>query len=90
MFDEVVTVAFEIIGLQMQMLSYYKAAAVSRGHDEDTGFLLPKGGHGRSCFVVGNVLWDVMYWWNACLQDGISYNMLCFTERHVLLEVMFT
>ncbi len=31
----------------------------------------------------------VMYWWSACLQDGISYNMLCFTERHVLLEVMF-
>ena len=30
-----------------------------------------------------------MYWWRACLQDGISYNMLCFTERHVLLEVMF-
>ena len=24
-----------------------------------------------------------MYWRNACLQDGISYNMLCFTERHV-------
>ena len=30
-----------------------------------------------------------MYWWSACLQNGISYNMLCFTERHVLLEVMF-
>ena len=26
---------------------------------------------------------------SACFQDGISYNMLCFTERHVLLEVMF-
>ena len=64
--------AFEIIGLQMQMLSYCKAAAVSRVHDEDTGFLLPKGGHWRSCFVVGNVVWEVMYWWNACLQDGIS------------------
>ena len=81
---------FETICLQMQMLSYCKAVAVSMGHDEDTGFLLPKGGHGRSCFVVGNVVWDVMYWWSACLQDGISYNMLCFTERHVLLEVMFT
>ena len=30
-----------------------------------------------------------MYWCSACLQDGISYNMLCFTERYVLLEVMF-
>ena len=30
----------------------------------------------------------VMYWWSTCLQDGISYKMLCFTERHVLLEVM--
>ena len=30
-----------------------------------------------------------MYWWNAYLQDGISYNMLCFAERHVLLEIMF-
>ena len=30
-----------------------------------------------------------MYWCNACLQDGISYNMLCFTGRHVLLEIMF-
>ena len=38
---------------------------------------------GRSCFVLGNVLWEVMYWWSACLQDGISYNMLCFTESHV-------
>ena len=35
---------------------------------------------GRSCFVGGgNVLWEVMYWWNACLQYGISYNMLCFS-----------
>ena len=24
-----------------------------------------------------------MYWWSACLQDGISYNMLCFTERRL-------
>ena len=35
-----------------------------------------------------------MYWWSACLQDGISYYMLSFTERcltegHVLLEVMY-
>ena len=30
-----------------------------------------------------------MYWRSACLQDGISYNMLCFTERYALLEVMF-
>ena len=44
---------------------------------------------GSSCFVVGNVLWEVMYWWSACLQDGISYNMLCFTKRPVLQEVMF-
>ena len=36
------TVTFETIGLQMQMRSYCKASAVSRGHDEDTGFLLPK------------------------------------------------
>ena len=36
-----------------------------------------------------NCLIDVMYWWSACLQDGLSYDMLCFTERHVLLEVMF-
>ena len=41
------------------------------------------------CFVVGNVLWDVMYCWSAHLRHGISYNMLCFIERHVLLEVMF-
>ena len=81
---------FETIGLQMHMLSYCKSAAVSRGNDEDTGFLHPMGGHGRSCFVVGNVVWEFMYWWSACLQDGISYNMLYFTERHVLLEVMFT
>ena len=38
---------------------------------------------------LGNVLWEVMYWWSACLEDGICYNMLCFTERYVLLEVMF-
>ncbi len=74
----------------MQVLSYCKAAAVYRGHDEDTGFLLPMGGHGRSCFIVGNVILEVMYWWSACLQDGISYNILRFTERYVLLEVMFT
>ena len=30
-----------------------------------------------------------MHWWSACLQDGISYNMLCSTVTHVLLEVMF-
>ena len=30
-----------------------------------------------------------MYWWSACLQDGISYNILCFAGRHVLLEGMF-
>ena len=30
-------------------------------------------------FVVGNILWEVMYWWSACLQDGIPYNILCFT-----------
>ena len=40
-----------------------------------------------SCFVRGNVLWEVMYWWSACLQDGISY--MCFVVRHVLLEGMF-
>ena len=45
-----------------------------------------EGGH---AFVVGNSLQDIKYWWNACLQDGISYNLLCFPERHVLLEVMF-
>ena len=31
-----------------------------------------------------------MYWWSACLQDGISYNMLYFTEStggHVYLRV---
>ena len=45
---------------------------------------------GRLCFVVGNVLWDVMYQWSACLQDSISYNMLCFTKKYpVLMEVMF-
>ena len=27
--------------------------------------------------------------WSACLQDNISYNKLCFAERHVLLEDMF-
>ena len=37
-------------------------------------------------------LLEVIYWWSACLQDGISYNMLCFTERcltggHVYLRV---
>ena len=35
-----------------------------------------------------------MYWWSACLQDGISYKMLCFTDTcltggHVLLEGMY-
>ena len=44
---------------------------------------------GKSCFVVGNVLWEFMYWWSACLQDGISYNLLCFIERYVLVGVMF-
>ena len=43
------------------------------------------------CFVVGNLLWDIKYWWNACLKDGILYNLLCFPETcltggHVLLE----
>ena len=32
----------------------------------------------RKCLMGGNVLVG------TCLQDGISYNMLCFTERHVL------
>ena len=33
-----------------------------------------------------------MYWWSACLQDGISYNMFLFywkkflTGGHVLIE----
>ena len=30
-----------------------------------------------------------MYWLSACLEDGISYNLFCFTERYILLEVMF-
>ena len=37
----------------------------------------------KKCFVGSHVLWS------ACLQDGISYNMLCFTRRHVLMEDMF-
>ena len=32
----------------------------------------------RKCLMGGHVLVG------TCLQDGISYNMLCFTERHVL------
>ena len=50
---------------------------------------------GRSCFIGGNVLWDVLYWWSACLQDGISYNMLCFAGSnffsggHVFIEGMY-
>ena len=28
----------------------------------------------------------VMHWWGACIQDGISFNMLCFTGTHDLLE----
>ena len=82
MFDEVVTVAFEIIGLQMQMLSYYKAAAVSRGHDEDTGFLLPKGGHGRSCFVVGNV------YGMSCIGGMHVFRMAYLIICYVLLKDM--
>ena len=35
---------------------------------------------GRSCFVGGNVLWEMMYWWSECLQDGISFNMLCLLK----------
>ena len=31
-----------------------------------------------------------MYWWSACFQDSLSYNILCFTKRNVLLEVMFS
>ena len=27
-----------------------------------------------------------MYWGSACLRDVISYRMICFTGRHVLLE----
>ena len=34
-------------------------------------------------------MWEVMYWWIACFQDGISYNMLCFIGRHFLLDEMF-
>ena len=33
-----------------------------------------EGGH---AFVVGNLLWAIKYKWNACLQDGISYNLFC-------------
>ena len=39
--------------------------------------LLYEMSYGRSC--IGGVH-----------QDGIFYNILSFTERHVLLEVMFT
>ena len=34
----------------------------------------------------GNLLWDIKYWWNVCLQDATSYNLLCFTRGNVLLE----
>ena len=34
-------------------------------------------------------MWEVMYWWSACLQDDTYYNMLCFTGRHFLLDDMF-
>ena len=44
---------------------------------------------GRLCFVEGNVLWVVMCWWSARLQDGISHIILCFTGRHFLLDDMF-
>ena len=37
----------------------------------------------RKCHVGGHD------WWSACLQDGISYNMFCFTGKHFLLEEMF-
>ena len=34
-------------------------------------------------------MWEVMYWWSACLHDDISYSMLCFTGRYFLLDEMF-
>ena len=44
---------------------------------------------GVPCFVGGDFLWNILYWWRACLQNGIFHNTLCFTGRHVLLEDMF-
>ena len=43
----------------------------------------------RSCFVGGNFLCKVMCWWSACLYDGISYYIFCYTGRHFLLDDMF-
>ena len=37
----------------------------------------------------GDFLWNILYCWRACLQNGIFKNMLCFTGRHVLLKDMF-
>ena len=40
---------------------------------------------GRLCIVGGNVLWEVLCWWSACLHDGISHTMfrICLTGVHV-------
>ena len=35
------------------------------------------------------VLCEVMCRWSACLYDGISCHMFCFTGRHFLLDDMF-
>ena len=45
-----------------------------------------EGGH---ALFLGNLLCDIKYCFNACLNDGISHNLLFFTERHVLQEIMF-
>ena len=40
----------------------------------------------RSCFVGGHVLWEVMSYRSACIQDGISYRMIFLRGRHILQE----
>ena len=42
----------------------------------------------RKCFMRGHVLVECMYWWSACLQDGIS-TICCVLLKDILLEVMF-
>ena len=43
----------------------------------------------RMTCLMRAYVWKVMCWWTACLQDGISYDMLCFIGRHFLLDNLF-
>ena len=44
--------------------------------------------YGRSYFI-GYILCEDMSCRSACLQDGITYRMMCFTGGHVLYEDRF-